>query len=244
MSVTDQLRQHRCFSCNMAGRDFVVGDLHGELDKLLKLLHGQDFDTDRDRLFALGDLVDRGPDSAQVLSLLAKPWFFSVLGNHEMMLLEGLRDPEMASLHRSNGGGWFYRLPADEQAALAGLATEQMALAFSVETSRGRVGLMHATAPNDWATVENGMTLAPGLWQELVWDRREYNRARWNPERVCPVSGVDLVVHGHVSCETPWRAANRLWIDTLYRGGGPTLVALDAPMLWADGVGEAGFPAG
>ena len=52
---------------NPAGRDFVAGDVHGEFPTLERLLDQVGFETSRDRLFALGDLVDRGPDSAAAL---------------------------------------------------------------------------------------------------------------------------------------------------------------------------------
>lgn len=71
---------------NQTGRDFVVGDLHGCRSMLDDLLAKVSFDGTRDRLFSVGDLVDRGPDSQGCLALLLEPWFFAVLGNHEAML--------------------------------------------------------------------------------------------------------------------------------------------------------------
>lgn len=76
---------------NVEGRDFVVGDLHGCFDELTKLLMHVDFDPKIDRVFCTGDLIDRGPKSAECLSLLNKKWFFSVLGNHEDTLLNKLK---------------------------------------------------------------------------------------------------------------------------------------------------------
>jgi serine/threonine protein phosphatase 1 len=69
-------------AANSRGRDFVIGDLHGCLDQLQLKLALVSFAPERgDRLFAVGDLVDRGPDSLGCLNLLREPWFFSVLGN-------------------------------------------------------------------------------------------------------------------------------------------------------------------
>lgn len=50
------------------GRDFVVGDVHGEFPTLESLLAQVGFAPERDRLFALGDLVDRGPRSTDALA--------------------------------------------------------------------------------------------------------------------------------------------------------------------------------
>ena len=52
---------------NETGRDFVIGDVHGEYDTLEAMLAELEFHPGRDRLFALGDLIDRGPRSADTL---------------------------------------------------------------------------------------------------------------------------------------------------------------------------------
>lgn len=79
---------HCSFSRNEVGRDFVIGDIHGDLVGLDLTLSMLDFDIRTDRLFCTGDLVDRGRNSYSVLSLVLlqlRPWFFSTLGNHEVM---------------------------------------------------------------------------------------------------------------------------------------------------------------
>ncbi len=77
----------RCLPANTTGKDFVVGDLHGCFDLLERLLVQACFDTACDRLFSVGDMIDRGPDSFSCLQLLAEPWFHAVQGNHEIMML-------------------------------------------------------------------------------------------------------------------------------------------------------------
>ena len=77
---------------NKKGRDFVVGDLHGCYNALKKLLEKVDFNTKKDRLISVGDLIDRGPDSIKCLELLKKPWFYCVLGNHEDILIKYLEN--------------------------------------------------------------------------------------------------------------------------------------------------------
>ena len=49
------------FTQNTRGRDFVVGDLHGCFDHLRVMLEHIQFNRVTDRLFCVGDLVDRGP---------------------------------------------------------------------------------------------------------------------------------------------------------------------------------------
>jgi len=50
-----------CFGENREGRDFVVGDIHGMFGHLRMLLKQVSFDAEVDRLFSVGDLVDRCP---------------------------------------------------------------------------------------------------------------------------------------------------------------------------------------
>ena len=71
------------FKENWHGRDFVLGDLHGCLELLQIEMIKVGFNEETDRIFSVGDLVDRGPDSLKCLELVFEPWFHSVLGNHE-----------------------------------------------------------------------------------------------------------------------------------------------------------------
>ncbi len=48
---------------NNIGNDYVCGDVHGCYDKLQEALDEIGFDPTKDRLFIVGDLVDRGPQS-------------------------------------------------------------------------------------------------------------------------------------------------------------------------------------
>ena len=82
--------------------DYLVGDLQGCCDPLERLLQALDFSPSRDRLFLLGDLVNRGPDSLGVLRRLRalEGAATCLLGNHDLHLLaiaHGVRKP-----HRSD----------------------------------------------------------------------------------------------------------------------------------------------
>jgi serine/threonine protein phosphatase 1 len=104
-------------SANLNGRDFVVGDLHGCLFHLERLLENARFDPAIDRVFSVGDLADRGPDSPGCLLLLNEPWFYPVLGNHDLCLLQFLRGLEAGKKSSEaeealdillyNGGDWI-----------------------------------------------------------------------------------------------------------------------------------------
>lgn len=103
-------------TCNSRGRDFVVGDLHGCMEEFSDLLRRIEFDGRNDRMFSVGDLVDRGPQSLEFLRLLNEPRFFCVLGNHEDMMVEYFDDPDAwESVWRRNGGDWAIGRAGNEE---------------------------------------------------------------------------------------------------------------------------------
>lgn len=104
---------HRFFERNAEGRDFVIGDLHGAWPMFERLLEGINFDPAIDRMFSVGDLVDRGPESLRCLSLLHEPWFHSIMGNHEKMMLDAFVGGPSGSYWVPNGGGWGLEMIAD-----------------------------------------------------------------------------------------------------------------------------------
>ena len=79
-------------SCNAAGRDFVAGDVHGCFRTLERALAALAFDASRDRLFGVGDLVERGPHSAEALDWIQRRFTAVALGNHECAAFGWLED--------------------------------------------------------------------------------------------------------------------------------------------------------
>lgn len=71
----------------MRGMDWLVGDLQGCDAALGRLLDTVDFSPSRDRLWLLGDLVGRGPDSLATLRRVRALDARAVLGNHDLNLL-------------------------------------------------------------------------------------------------------------------------------------------------------------
>lgn len=70
-----------------APRTVVIGDVHGCVDELRKLLSKCDFRSGLDRLILVGDLVAKGPDSGGVIDLARSLGAEGVLGNHDYNVL-------------------------------------------------------------------------------------------------------------------------------------------------------------
>jgi serine/threonine protein phosphatase 1 len=129
-------RCHR-LAANRAGRDFVVGDLHGQRALLEQALRAVAFDPRHDRVLSVGDLVDRGPDSIGTLALLEEPWFHAVLGNHELMLLNylGYYDSRVHSrrAYAAGAGTWLVQALARDARRVERLADRVAALPLSLQ---------------------------------------------------------------------------------------------------------------
>jgi len=80
-----------------------VGDVQGCVAELRDLLRVAGFDHRRHRLALCGDLVNRGPDSAGVLRLARDLEALTVLGNHEVALLEGRRSATLDAVRAQLG---------------------------------------------------------------------------------------------------------------------------------------------
>lgn len=99
----------------MSGRLIAIGDIHGCADELEELLEKLAL-RDDDRVVLLGDLINRGPDSARVIQLARRHATASLLGNHELRLINYRKtdDPshikkyDYATLEQLNGKAWDY----------------------------------------------------------------------------------------------------------------------------------------
>lgn len=200
------------FEPNVKGQDFCVGDIHGEYDRLISFLHKIGFNEKKDRLFCVGDLVDRGPNSAQVLEWLSQPWFFAVRGNHEQMVIDaGGSIESLKDILYWNGGGWFFSLSEEKQQEIA---FELSCLPYMIEVKMPNgttFGIVHADVPfNDWNKAKEH------LYQEdeqvknfLLWDR-----TRWQGTLAGNVDGIDYVLVGHTPVGDVIQENNIIRLDT------------------------------
>ena len=221
--MNELMRIHKQLDENKAGQDYFVGDIHGYYEELMQALKGVGFNPARDRLIAVGDLIDRGPQNIEVLRLLREPWFYAVRGNHEDMFLGRFfyRDPFDETAHQQNGGSWADDLwDHPEQEALVELVLA-LPLDLTVSVSGAQIGVVHASVlGSDWYVQQSSRHYD----QACLWDAEKYHELQ-EGRTPAPVRGIDAVVSGHIATETLIQVANQVFIDTRYRGGRLSVVS-------------------
>lgn len=218
-------------------RVYAVGDVHGCLDRLVAMheLIAEDLaarPTEETILVHLGDLVDRGPESAQVVEwLVAGPpvpaqRLVNLMGNHEQMMLSAVAtlDEGSAELWMRNGGTdslqswgvprivpqaeWASRIPIPHLVFLRDLA---------LQCRIGSYLFVHAG-------IRPGVSLHQQTRQDLLWIREPFLSSTQDHGAV--------VVHGHTPRRDPTVRPNRIGIDTgAVIGGALTCVVLESDRL-------------
>jgi serine/threonine protein phosphatase 1 len=201
-------------------RIYAIGDIHGCVDLLDRMLgmikaHARQAPpVAEQRLVFLGDYIDRGPDSFQVVERLLAgpiPGFATdlLMGNHERMLLDVLRDSDLLIGWLLNGGGETVRSYAhalgtgrNPRDFVTGALPERHAAFFR--------GLSRSFVHGDYlfvhAGIRPGRPLEAQSEQDLLWIRE--------PFLAHPGPHEKVVVHGHTPTEAPEIGRWRIGIDT------------------------------
>ena len=200
---------------------WLVGDLHGCFARLMAALRERKFDPYQDLLLSVGDLIDRGPQSAECLDLLRYRWVYAVRGNHEQMALEALADGDMR-LWEMNGGDWYTQRAASQKQRLTALIARCRRLPLIIELHSGEQ--VHVIAHADYPA-------AVYRWQRVV----DEQQVMWRRQRLTDhlawrhgaIAGADHFWFGHTPLKRRYDSDNQHYIDTgAVFGGELTLVAL------------------
>lgn len=221
-------------------RLYAIGDVHGcdaELEQLLGEIEADHASRSRKPCFIvfLGDLIDRGPASREVLARLrTRPPRFAdihvIRGNHEEMMVRCLTgEPELIPEWLRHGGQScamsygvdpsvlhdtdIYRL---EHTLLSHIPKADIDfLSRSIDQVRfGDYLLVHAG-------IRPGVPVAQQKGRDLRWIRQEFLESDQQHEA--------FVIHGHTITETPDVRTNRIGLDTgAYRTGRLTALRLEA----------------
>jgi serine/threonine protein phosphatase 1 len=194
------------FEKNLNGRDFIVGDIHGEYLKLKSLLEKINFNPLVDRLFAMGDLVDRGQNSKDILQWMNYPWFFSSLGNHEVMIINyyfGLLDKDYLN---DIGASWFLKLNQEEQLTIINYF-QRLPIAIELNDDPFNYGLVHSSCPlKSWSDFKN-----------LIHDKNIVNDSLWtmfSNISFTKINDIDILFVGHNAFNEPFVSGNMIFLDS------------------------------
>ncbi len=195
---------------------YAVGDVHGCLEQLL-LLEAQIAADARDLegekwLITLGDHVDRGPASAGVIEHVMGPApagfrRFSLLGNHEVMLLDFFRDPEANSYWLEEGGN---ETMASYNGGISPLPGQNVA-GWMPQQHLDFIGnlALYVSLPG-WlfvhAGIRPGVPLGLQTAEDLTWIRAPFLTSQ--------LTGGLRVVHGHTPGPDIVVTPHRIDVDT------------------------------
>lgn len=219
-------------------RIYAIGDIHGCLDRLTALHAAINADL-RARpiadalLLHIGDYIDRGPDSAQVIEYLRGPnpvagtRMVNLMGNHEDMLLTALEkedDPDAVAGWLRNGGretlaSWRipHNLPHSQWAERLPKPDLRFIHSLAVSHREGGYLFVHAG-------IRPGVELEEQDRHDLIWIREPFLSSKAD-------FGV-VVVHGHTPARAPVIRHNRIGIDTgAVYGGDLSCAILEADRL-------------
>jgi len=207
---------------------FAIGDIHGCYGKLTSLLDKLPFDRERDLLVFLGDYINRGPQSREVVSHLCAlrkngTNFVPLMGNHEYLLLEYQKsgDPAMIPMLR--------HLQID--ATLKSYGLQDMTGLRHLEGLPAEHRDFFAGLRSHYLT-DTHVFVHAGLYPGIPIERQDF-AALYEMRTVFLESDYDfgrVVVFGHTSFTTPLVTGTKIGIDTgaVY---GNLLTALELPAM-------------
>lgn len=198
---------------NVVGRDFVVGDIHGAFEMVNAAMRQVNFDRFKDRLFCVGDLIDRHWNSHQVLDFLVEPYVYAIRGNHDHWFaaldLEEIR--EFGNLG-VNGMGWVQAV-SDEKLLAIRDRLSMLPYAMQIQTQHFTVGLVHADIPDKLNWQKFIGLLEAHDPQALMFALEGRDRIRENNQSGVP--GIGRIFVGHsVQRSGARRYGNVFAIDT------------------------------
>lgn len=207
----------KSFGKNLLGKDYVLGDIHGRFDLVYQSLKEVNFNPEKDRLFCVGDLIDRGPYSKHVVEFLSLPFVFAIRGNHEDMLLHyyetypDATDQDFYQVGLQNGMTWFlYNTKEQRQIILEKLS--ELPLVIEVESERGLIGLVHADVPRKMSWEQFKQEIENN--NDVVIETALWGRTRLTNQIQEDIPGLGRLYVGHTVQEQVKKLGNVVALDT------------------------------
>jgi diadenosine tetraphosphatase ApaH/serine/threonine PP2A family protein phosphatase len=225
-------------------RAYAVGDVHGRLDLLEQLLDKIHEDVSRRParkvlLVFVGDLIDRGPSSAQVVERLrtyrqSPVETVFLLGNHEEVLLRILAgEADLITKWRSFGGKECLESYGVDSAKLAGLTNEEALEIVRKAIPKNHVEFLQSF--DDSCRFGDYLFVHAGIRPGVEIDQQRQSDLRWirEPFLFDETDHGFVVVHGHTIRSEVEMRPNRIGIDTgAYKSGVLTALAIERSDNW------------
>jgi serine/threonine protein phosphatase 1 len=212
-------------------RCYAIGDIHGRLDLLDDMLERIRTDmeqqpVERAFLVFLGDLIDRGPASAQVVARLRTAewdWITPVflLGNHEEAMIAAY-DGDIEALRAWTGFGGAETAESYGVSSVLLLKDDWPGYLNALRAAIPREDIEFLRGFYDQFALGDYLFVHAGVRPGVALDRQNPADLRWIRDEFLksPKDFGKVVVHGHTICEQPELLANRIGIDTgAYRTG-------------------------
>lgn len=205
------------FEKNKIGTDYVLGDIHGRFDLVYENLKEVNFNSFKDRLFCVGDLIDRGPYSKHVVDFLKFPFVHAIKGNHEDMLLEyyekfpDATDTDFFHIGVANGMDWFLENTAEERKEILD-SLSNLPLVIEIESDRGLIGLVHADVPKNMSWSDFKTAIEDN--NDVVIETALWGRSRIMNEIQEDIPGLGRLYVGHTVQSKIKKFGNVVALDT------------------------------
>lgn len=225
------------------GIDYFCGDIHGCYNQLDLALKMKNFDPLKDRLFLLGDLVDRGPESHRVIEFMSKKWVIALQGNHDCStyylakkVISHFPDHDKDTLISiNNGGEWVNsQSRATLESFMDAVTYLPMAIEYQDHDGTPLLGLIHGEVPmnSSWSALEKVFQKLPCdyvaslvLHNEDIIYQTLYGRTKIRDANASGnyhsdkyrTKGIPILVCGHsivpANHNKPFKVSNNRYID-------------------------------
>ena len=215
---------------------YAIGDIHGQYALLMAALERIQKDGGSgSQVVFLGDYVDRGPESRQVIEFLStetNPSWVFLKGNHDRLMEWFIQDPPRHDPYLLVGYHWLHeRLGGVETLASYGVTDVDGRRMFDVAAqARQAIPQAHQSFLTDLelscrtqdhffahAGIRPGISLDAQHETDLLWIRQDFHKS--------PANHGALIVHGHTPVKKATHYGNRVNLDSGAAYGGPLSVA-------------------
>jgi serine/threonine protein phosphatase 1 len=237
---------------------FVCGDIHGNLDLLKKGLKKLGYDSNKDVIVTMGDVIDRGKESLETALFFLEPEqtenglpsAVSSRGNHEDFGIDAhvKNNKDWIDSWHYHGGSWTKEHSEEVLTDLFTRIEKTFPLYIDIEFKGKNIIASHAAVPGydydkitsikDEELVKNWLLKKAEELpvEKFLAENEDYLDDDEFLLESLPVCGADLSIHGHSHTHDPYLYKNRLYLDTGCLKNYLTIMTLSE-----DGIDMSGF---